>query len=145
MKYLMLPHVLLSCELAVTEVTLELLFIVSLVSAAHLVRQVKFQLMDEACDETTLALTREQALGGVVVVLAQFVRSFESFPTTGARISHHRTSLLGFDHLLLGVVLRLRVSFQVRSLRKCHRTLVTHMGPHIPVDGLVMSAQAGRL
>ena len=143
MKYLMLPHVLLSCELAVTEVTLELLFIVSLVSAAHLVRQVKFQLMDEACDKATLAITREQALGGVVVVLAQFVRSFESFPTTSARISHHRTSLLGFDHLLLSVVLRLRVSFQVRSLRKCHRTLVAHMAPHISVDGLVMSAQAG--
>ena len=65
--------------------------------------------MDEACDETALALTREQALGGVVVEFAQFVGSLESVSTASTWISHHWTSFLCFDHPLLGVMLLLCV------------------------------------
>ena len=111
MKHLMLPHILLRCELAVTCVTLESLVIVSLVCAAHFVCQVKFQLVTETGHKATLALTLEGGLGRVVVELAQFVRSLESVATTGTRISHHWTPFLYFDHPLLGVMLLLCVIF----------------------------------
>ena len=75
MKNLMLPHILLSCELALTHITLEGL--VGCIGAAHFVCQVKFQLMAKTGDKTTLALTLERALGGAVMEFAQFVGSLE--------------------------------------------------------------------
>ena len=107
MKQLMLPHILFSCELALTLVTLE--SFVSVIGAAHFVGQVKFQLVAKPGDKTTLAVALEGALGGVVVESAQFVGSLEPVSTTRARISRHWTSFLCFDHPLLGVMLLLCV------------------------------------
>ena len=103
----MLPHILLSCELALTLVTLESL--VSFIGAAHFVGQVQFQLVAKPGHKTTLALALERALGGVVVESAQFVSSLKHVSTACTWIKHHWTSFLCFDHLLLGVVLLLCV------------------------------------
>ena len=107
MKHLMLPHILLSCKLALTLVTLESL--VCVIAATHFVGQVKFQLVTKPCHKTAFALTLERALGGVVVELAQFVGSLESVSTASTWISHHWTSFLCFDHPLPGVMLLLSV------------------------------------
>ena len=103
----MLPHILLSCKLALTLVTLESL--VCVIAATHFVGQVKFQLVTKPCHKTAFALTLERALGGVVVELAQFVGSLESVSTASTWISHHWTAFLCFYHPLSGVMLLLCV------------------------------------
>ena len=109
MKHLMLPHILLSCELALTNITLEGL--VGCIGAAHFVCQVKFQLVAKTGDKTTLAFTLERALGGTVMGFAQFVGSLESVSTSSARVSHYWAPFLCFHHLFLGIVLLLCVVF----------------------------------
>ena len=56
----MLSHVLFRCELALAEITFNRLVFKSLVRPAHFVGPVKFQLVNEACDETTISITLEE-------------------------------------------------------------------------------------
>ena len=143
MIYSVLSHVFLRCELALAEITFNRLVFKSLVRPAHFFGLVKFQLVNETCDETTISIALEETFRCVVMAFAQFVSSFEHLATASTRISCHWASILIFELRVdpcLGVgVFLLRVMPQMLSLGENHGALVTHVAPDIAVDCLVMA------
>ena len=97
MIYSMLSHVLFSCKLALAEITFNRLVFKGLVRPAHFVSLMKFQLVNETCDETTISIALEETFRCVVMAFAQFVSSFEHLATASTRISCHWASILIFE------------------------------------------------